>query len=58
MVCERGEEDPEDDRHRALKARREHQGQDLRLVADFREADNRSRDQKSFHRSARGPGGR
>jgi hypothetical protein len=39
MVCERGEEDSEDDQHRALKARREHQGQDLRFVADLREAD-------------------
>src|SRR6202023_710252 len=56
MVCERGEEDPEDDRHRALKARREHQGQDLRLVADLREADYRTRDEESFHRNAAGGG--
>jgi hypothetical protein len=42
MVGERGQEDPEDDRHRALKARREHQGQDLRFVADLSEADDRS----------------
>ena len=58
MVCERGKQDPEDDRHRALKARCEHQGQDLRLVADLREADHRTRDEESFHSDAMGPGGR
>jgi hypothetical protein len=42
MVCERGDKDPEDDRHWALNARCEHQRQDLRFVADLREADNRS----------------
>jgi hypothetical protein len=56
MVCERGEENSKNDRHRALKARGEHQGQDLRFVADFREADNRSRDEESFHRNAAGAG--
>src|ERR1700730_3374884 len=49
MVCERGKQDPEDDRHRALKARCEHQGQDLRLVADFGETDNQGRYQEGFH---------
>ncbi len=42
MICERGEEDAEDDRHRALEARCEHPGEDMRFVADLREADNRS----------------
>jgi hypothetical protein len=36
----------------------EHQGQDLRFVADFREADNRSRDEESFHGNTAGPGAR
>jgi len=56
MVCERSKKDPEDDRHWALKARREHHGQDLRFVADLGDADNRSRDQESFHRDAKGAG--
>jgi len=58
MVCERSKKDPEDDRHWALKASCEHQGQDLRFVADLREADNRTRDEESFHRNATGPGER
>jgi hypothetical protein len=58
MVCERGEKNSKNDRHRALKARGEHQGQDLRFVADFREADNRSRDEESLHGNTAGPGAR
>ena len=39
MVGERRKEDPEDDRQRAQKAGREHQRQELSLVADLGEAD-------------------
>src|SRR6516225_7595289 len=52
MVGDGGEEDPENDRHRAQEARSEHQGEDLRLVADLGETDDYGRHKESFHNSA------
>jgi hypothetical protein len=48
MVRERGDEDAENDRKRLAKARRENEGQELGLVADFREGDDAGRDEKRF----------
>ena len=52
MIGEGGTQDPEDDRHRAQKARGEHQGEDLRFITDLDQADDQHRNEESFHYSA------
>jgi len=56
VVGHGGEQDPENDRHRAQKTRCQHQGEDLCLVADFGETNDEGRYEESFHRSAVGIG--
>ena len=58
VVGDGGEQDPENDRRRAQEARGEHQGEDLRLVADLGEADDDGRHEEGFHRVLSGSGGR
>jgi hypothetical protein len=52
MVRERGAQDPEDDRQWLAVARRQHQGEKLRLVADLGDGNEGSGDEKRFHRHA------
>ena len=49
MVGERGDQDSQDDRDRLAIARRQHQGQKLRLVADLGHGDDRGGNEKRFH---------
>jgi hypothetical protein len=52
VVGERGKEDAEDDRNRLAVARRQHQREQLGLVADLGDGDDGHRDEKRFHRRA------
>ena len=49
MIDDDGEEDADEDRHGAMKPARQHQGEELRLVAELGEGDEPERDQKRFH---------
>jgi len=53
-----GEQDPENDQHRAQEARGEHQGKDLRLVANLGETNDDGRHEESFHEVPLGSGGK
>src|SRR5215831_7586657 len=55
MVGNRRDQDSENDRQRPQKARRKHEGEDLGLVADLGDTDNRGRNKKGFHDNV--PGG-
>jgi len=56
VVGERRHQDTEDDRQRPAIARGQHEGEQLRLVADFGDGDDAGRDEKGFHRGAAGRG--
>jgi len=49
MVSQRSDQDAKNDRDRTLKTSRQHQGHQLRLVADLAYPDRQSRDQECFH---------
>ena len=57
VIDERGDQDAEDDRDRLAKARREHQREELGLVADLADGDHEQRNEKSFHEAEREGGG-
>ena len=52
MVRQGGQQDSQDDRRRLAIARRQHQREQLRLVADLGDGDHGGRDEKCFHRGA------
>jgi hypothetical protein len=49
MVRERRQQHSQDDRDRLAVARRQHQREQLRLVADLGDGDDGSGDEKRFH---------
>ncbi len=49
VVGERGDEDAGDDRHGLPEPRRQHQREELRLVADFAECHDSGRNEEGFH---------
>jgi hypothetical protein len=49
MVRQSGQHDSQDDRDGLAVARRQHQGEQLGLVADLGDGDHGGRDEKRFH---------